>query len=427
MGKACFAKSYSIPLVTVIVVIIVTHQPAYLMQLSGPVADHIGRRNYFFVATIVKIIGSMIEITASNFATLLLGRILAGAAIGPRWLIYKTKRRDEALAILTRLRSGQDISIIQMECTSIEQDVAFDAKYASKGYWTLLEKGIENNRRRTLLGIGIHALTQLTGINVLLFYLPHILQSTGITEVNSELLGNGVSGMVNMLATIPVFSFIDKCDRRRILIRGSLVMGVCMMTIAVMLGVFHDSDHNALGMDDDTPNKLSPRMMDFLGDDGPTFAVLALLCLFITCFALSWGPLGWIYPAEIYPQLIRAKAMGLTTAASYCFNVTISQIAPVLFRTISWGTYVVFGCFCLLIAWIVHSFYPETRGRSLEEIHLIFSNAILMNERADAHHPSTAAEALEHLEIIDGKHHKQRQHRRHHHNNNNSKLDDASA
>lgn len=138
-------------------------------------------------------------------------------------------------------------------------------------------------------------------------------------------------------------------------------MGVCMMTIAVMLGVFHDSDHNALGMDDDTPNKLSPRMMDFLGDDGPTFAVLALLCLFITCFALSWGPLGWIYPAEIYPQLIRAKAMGLTTAASYCFNVTISQIAPVLFRTISWGTYVVFGCFCLLIAWIVHSFYPETR------------------------------------------------------------------
>lgn len=86
----------------------------------------------------------------------------------PRWLIYKTKRRDEALAILTRLRSGQDISIIQMECTSIEQDVAFDAKYASKGYWTLLEKGIENNRRRTLLGIGIHALTQLTGINVLL-------------------------------------------------------------------------------------------------------------------------------------------------------------------------------------------------------------------------------------------------------------------
>lgn len=80
--KACFAESYSITLVTVIVFIIVTHQPAYLMQLSGPVADHIGRRNYFFVATIVKIIGSMIEITASNFATLLLGRILAGAAIG---------------------------------------------------------------------------------------------------------------------------------------------------------------------------------------------------------------------------------------------------------------------------------------------------------------------------------------------------------
>lgn len=76
----------------------------------------------------------------------------------------------------------------------------------------------------------------------------------------------------------------------------------------------------------------------------------------------SRGPLGWIYPAEIYPQLIRAKAIGVTTASSYCFNAAISQIAPVLFRYIAWGTYVFFGCTCILTAWVVHVFYPETRA-----------------------------------------------------------------
>lgn len=119
--------------------------------------------------------------------------------------------------------------------------------------------------------------------------------------------------------------------------------------------------------------------------------------------------------------------MGVTTAASYCFNVAISQVAPLLFEYITWGTYVVFGCCCLVITWIVHVYYPETRvslttfhahsvthrylipwqGRSLEEIHLIFSNA-LIDQRPGAHHPSTAAEALEHLELVGyNSHHQQ--------------------
>lgn len=55
-----------------------------------------------------------------------------------------------------------------MEFIGIVQDVVFDNNYSSKKYSALLQKGIENNRRRTMLGIGIHMLTQLTGINVLL-------------------------------------------------------------------------------------------------------------------------------------------------------------------------------------------------------------------------------------------------------------------
>ena len=59
--------------------------------------------------------------------------------------------------------------LVQMEYASIKQDVSFDEKFPSKqSYKALLEKGIENNRRRTILGIGMHMLTQLTGINVLL-------------------------------------------------------------------------------------------------------------------------------------------------------------------------------------------------------------------------------------------------------------------
>lgn len=111
------------------------------------------------------------------------------------------------------------------------------------------------------------------------------------------------------------------------------------------------------------------------------------------------GPIGWIYPAEIYPQMIRANAMGVTTSCSYLFNLFVALVSPVMFKNILWGTYLFFGCMCIVMALMVYKFYPETRGRSLEEIQLIFSGA-LIDERPDAHHPATAAEALLHLEQI---------------------------
>jgi hypothetical protein len=139
-----------------------------------------------------------------------------------------------------------------------------------------------------------------------------------------------------------------------------------------------------------------------IDDVGASYAIIVLLCVFITFFALSWGPIGWIYPAEIYPQMIRANAMGVTTSCSYLFSLFVSLVSPIMFRDILWGTYLFFAVMCVIMAIVVHCCYPETRGRSLEEIQLIFSGA-LIDQRPDAHHPATAAEALLHLEQIQHK------------------------
>lgn len=150
----------------------------------------------------------------------------------PRWLIYQG-RFSEAKQILRVLRAKKDDDDLdlRMEYTGIIQERNYDRKYSSQSYKTLIEKGIDNNRKRTILGVGLHIMTQLTGINALLysiihcicyvdlplivflsyvdrFYLPYILESTGIAESDSALLGNGISGMVNMLATIPSFLYV---------------------------------------------------------------------------------------------------------------------------------------------------------------------------------------------------------------------------
>lgn len=87
----------------------------------------------------------------------------------PRWLIYRD-RNKEALEILAQLRSRGDINNVevQMEFTGIVQDVSFDKMAYQQRFLSLLRKGNDNNRRRTLLGMGIHIFTQLSGINALL-------------------------------------------------------------------------------------------------------------------------------------------------------------------------------------------------------------------------------------------------------------------
>jgi MFS family permease len=84
------------------------------------------------------------------------------------------------------------------------------------------------------------------------------------------------------------------------------------------------------------------------------------------------GPVSWTYPAEIFPMRVRAKAVSLATAANWIFNFALAYAVPPGFHTIAWKTYFIFGTFNF--ACFIHVFfmYPETAGRSLEEIEAVF-------------------------------------------------------
>ncbi|CDS06967.1 hypothetical protein LRAMOSA09490 [Lichtheimia ramosa] len=465
------------------VAVIISSCASFLTSLvSGFVADGMGRKKFFYLAAFFHIIGSIIQLVSTQFAALVVGRIITGSTVGmmgmsvplyqsevassqnrgriitlyqlgvtiglclaawiaygtttidgpmswripvgiqilpggllllglsfipesPRWLIA-CGRYEEALDILALIRSRGDTKdiAVQMEYFIIVQDVTFDRQYSSKKPFAIFRRGIDNYLKRTVLGAGIHIFTQLTGVNAILFYLPRILISAGLSEVESVLIGGGVAGLVNMLGTIPVFFYVDRWPRRRILVIGAAVMAACMIVVSGLLGKYGSMDRPA-------QVHLNPTSsVDGIGvkitNRNATYTVITLLCLFVAVFALSWGPAGWIYPAEIYPQLIRANAMGVTTATSYFFNILITLVAPLLFETIRWGTYLLFGCLSVVMAFAVHMFYPETRGRSLEEVNLIFSGA-LIDERAGAHHPETAHEALTEISQIE-RHEQQR-------------------
>ncbi|KAG2203486.1 hypothetical protein INT47_008213 [Mucor saturninus] len=299
----------------------------------------------------------------------------------PRWLMSKG-REEEALKVLSKLRRlPQDHPTVQAEYKDIKVTVEFDRHIERQqypqhvdngskgrmmigalGYRDLFKKGSFN---RVFVGSMLMFFQQFTGMNALVYYAPKIFKSIGLTGDSVSLLATGVVGIINFVGTIPTVILLDVLGRKTALMVASLVMGVCMLVVAIITALCqHDwPSHSAEG-----------------------WVSVAFIYIFICGFAVAWGPIPWVVCAEIFPLRSRAKGMSVTTSSNWMNNFIIGLIVPVMLENITYGTYIFFACFLFLSFAFVWYFVPETKGRSLEEMDEIFGgqsavhDAQIMNE-----------------------------------------------
>lgn len=297
---------------------------------------------------------------------------------------------------------------VLMEFAEIKQNITFEHKlFHDHRYKRLFYPGPENNRRRLLLGMSVQIFQQLTGVNALLVFAPQIFRATGLPGRDAALFANGISGSINLLATIPAMIFIDKWGRRPTMIIGAILCGILIGIMAILSGVYgYTYNNHTTGVQPSTgtvATNLDPQNPFLLFDaDGPIIGFLFVMYLCVAVYSCTWGSLGWIYPAELYSQGVRAKALGISTASNWLFTFAVLQLTPVLLQKIHWRTYVLFSIMCLIMAIVVHCYFPETNGKSLEEVDLIFSCGFNYYD-VDVHHPQTAAAALEQMEKVQQK------------------------
>ena len=284
----------------------------------------------------------------------------------PRWLLMKG-RNAEALAVLAKLNSAGDETApnVVAEYEEIIAQIELEKSVAVGSYLELFQGKL---RRRMILGILVQVFQQFTGINSIMYYAPQVFEQSGISATSSALIASGVDGVLNVLATIPAVLFIDRLGRRSIMISGAIFMGVSMILCGIVMGAV-----GKVSIDADTGSKT----VDMSGNIHASYFCIVMIYFFVAGFAYSWGPVGWIYPAEIYPLSVRAKGTSITTAANWLMNFVISEICPVMLAKITWGTYIFFGCCCAAMATTVYFFFPETKGKSLEEMDIVFEGSIL--------------------------------------------------
>ncbi|SAM00271.1 hypothetical protein [Absidia glauca] len=282
----------------------------------------------------------------------------------PRWLADHG-RMEEAVKVLADIHGNGDPNHprVLVEVEEIQAVIKFDKEQASHRYSDLFKPGIAY---RVFLGVFLQIWQQLTGMNIIMFYVVFLFQQAGIGDSqDSTLIASGVSYVLNVVMTVPAILFVDKWGRRPTMIFGALAMSAFLWIVGGLLTTGEWYIQN-------DPNQANYGKWAVTLPKATTNAVVTFVYLFVCSFATTWGPLGWIYPAEIYPLRVRAMAVSLSTAANWFFNWLLSFTVPMMMENLRFGLYLLFAGFNLLMAIHVWAAYPETKGFTLEEMNIVF-------------------------------------------------------
>ncbi len=253
--------------------------------------------------------------------------LLYGIPRSSRWLVT-TNQNDEALEVLKLMGSPDS----QAELDEIVHSVRMDSSTAQEPLF---------NGRYTvpiLLAISIGLFNQLSGINAILYYSNSIFTSAGFSASSAALQTVGI-GLVNLLSTLLGMSLIDKLGRKTLLMIGGLGMACALGGVAV---IFRTGTHQG--------------------------ALVWLLFLFIIFFAVSQGSVIWVYIAEIFPSRVRSKGQSVGSSSHWIMNALIAGVFPYVAARSKSLPFAFFAAMMLLQFVLVLLYYPETKGRSLEQI-----------------------------------------------------------
>jgi SP family arabinose:H+ symporter-like MFS transporter len=247
----------------------------------------------------------------------------------PRWLAM-VGREGQALDVLKRIegKDAADESLRNIRAAITSRAARFT---------DLLHPG-----PRKALGVAVFLalMSQFSGITVVLYYGPDILNQAGV-QLSAALGGFIIIGLVKMLFTVIALWSIDRVGRRPLLFWGTI--GCC--TALASLGALF-SLHRSNGI-----------------------VLVALICLFCAFFAFSLGPVKWVVMSEIFPTRIRGRAVAVGTTAVWLADAVSNYLFP--WARDLWGPAVCFFAFALALLpqiLFVRFIMPETKGRALEEI-----------------------------------------------------------
>uniref|UniRef100_A0ACD5XAV3 Uncharacterized protein n=1 Tax=Avena sativa TaxID=4498 RepID=A0ACD5XAV3_AVESA len=270
----------------------------------------------------------------------------------PRWLVVQG-RAGEARAVLLKVTDCEeeaDERLAEIEAAA----AAATGSVSGETVWRELTRPSPMIRRMLVTGLGIQCFQQITGIDALVYYSPTIFRDAGVTTESQLLLATVAVGFFKTVFIALAIVLIDRVGRKPLLYVSTVGLTVCLVLLAATLWLLaHGAVPKALGV---------------------AVAVVAV-CGDVAFFSVGIGPVCWVTSSEIFPLRLRSQAAALGAAVNRVTSGTVAMSFLSVSRALSVaGAFSVFAAISALSVVFVHKLVPETKGKTLEEIELLFGD-----------------------------------------------------
>ncbi|KAK8556062.1 hypothetical protein V6N13_070132 [Hibiscus sabdariffa] len=250
-------------------------------------------------------------------------------------------RVEQGKAVLRKIRGTDNIEPEFLELVEASRL----AKQVKHPFRNLLQR---RNRPQLVIAVALQIFQQCTGINAIMFYAPVLFDTLGFGN-DAALYSAVITGAVNVLSTVVSIYSVDKVGRRVLLLEAGVQMFFSQVIIAIILGV---------------------KVKDHSEDLHKGFAifVVVMVCTFVSAFAWSWGPLGWLIPSETFPLETRSAGQSVTVCVNLLFTFVIAQAFLSMLCHFKFGIFLFFSGWVLVMSIFTLFLIPETKNVPIEEM-----------------------------------------------------------
>nr|CAD58709.1 polyol transporter [Plantago major]CAR82415.1 polyol transporter [Plantago major] len=280
----------------------------------------------------------------------------------PRWLVLQgrlgdakkvlDKTSDSLEESKLRLADIKEAAGVPLDCH--DEIVQVQKRSQGQGVWKeLLLHPTKPVLHILICGVGIHFFQQGIGIDSVVLYSPRIYEKAGIKNTSDKLLATIAVGVSKTFFILITTFFVDRFGRRPLLLTSCAGVALSMFALGTSLTIIdRNPDGNIKGL--------------------LIFAVILTMAI-VGFFSMGLGPIAWVYSSEIFPLKLRAQGCSMGVAMNRFMSGVILMSFISLYKAITiGGAFFLFGGITTVAFIFFYTLFPETQGRTLEEMEELF-------------------------------------------------------
>ncbi|KAF8887256.1 hexose transporter [Gymnopilus junonius] len=275
----------------------------------------------------------------------------------PRWLVSKG-RGDEALAILAKYHAEGDTEseFVKVEYIQIETTLEIEKENSKVGWLDLMRT--PGMRRRILIGAFLGLATQWSGNGLISYFLARILDNVGIHSNRTKNLINLANTCWGFLNATVLALYVSRFKRRTVYLTCAISL------LVVFTGWTVASARYAID-----------------GSQGASRAVIAFIFIYSPCYDMAYNALSYTFLVEIFPYHVRAKGIVVFQLLGRLAGFFNQFVNPIGIANAGWKFYISYCVWLLCEVVFIYFLFPETSGRSLEELAFLYEGDEHLEQR----------------------------------------------